>query len=190
MAPIGILGALIAMILGLVVLGLVVAYVLVPLFKGVGWLIAGVFRVIGWFVGHIAEFVGGMLSDALRLVGAIITLIVLLPFAPLNVLLGRWSAAGHFAESMTREFRVGGACLYRILLRRPLKLFWLHGILEGVEQRLPEAMAGLKELQSPGTTSLTVMDVYRCLRLKLWDPVEDRMVTFRAATRASAATQC
>ncbi len=54
--------------------------------------------------------------------------------------------------------------------------------------RLPEAMAGMKELQSPGTTSLTVMDVYRCLRLKLWDPVEDRMVTFRAATQASSAT--
>jgi omega-6 fatty acid desaturase (delta-12 desaturase) len=35
--------------------------------------------------------------------------------------------------------------------------------------RLPEAMAALKELQSPGVTTLSPLDVYRCLRLKLWD---------------------
>ena len=36
--------------------------------------------------------------------------------------------------------------------------------------RLPEAMAGIEELQSPGTTSLRPRDVYRCLRLKLGIP--------------------
>jgi omega-6 fatty acid desaturase (delta-12 desaturase) len=46
--------------------------------------------------------------------------------------------------------------------------------------RLPEAMAGIKELQSPGTTSLHPCDIYRCLRLKLWDPEGNRLVTFRA----------
>jgi omega-6 fatty acid desaturase (delta-12 desaturase) len=45
--------------------------------------------------------------------------------------------------------------------------------------RLPEAMAALEELQSPGTTSLSPLDVYRCLRLGLWDPEKGRMVTFR-----------
>lgn len=60
--------------------------------------------------------------------------------------------------------------------------------------RLPEAMAALPELQSPGTTSLAPLDVYRCLRLNLWDPERGRMVTFseaachrRAATGSSAA---
>jgi omega-6 fatty acid desaturase (delta-12 desaturase) len=42
--------------------------------------------------------------------------------------------------------------------------------------RLPEAMGALTELQSPVTTSLKVCDVQACLRLKLWDPVSDRLV--------------
>ncbi len=45
--------------------------------------------------------------------------------------------------------------------------------------RLPEAMAGIQELQTPGTTSLHPRDIVRCLRLKLWDPARDRLVTFR-----------
>ena len=36
--------------------------------------------------------------------------------------------------------------------------------------RLPEAMAGVEELQHPGTTTLRPADVVACLRLKLWDP--------------------
>jgi acyl-lipid omega-6 desaturase (Delta-12 desaturase) len=45
--------------------------------------------------------------------------------------------------------------------------------------RLPEAMAGIEELQSPGVTSLHPLEIYRCLRLKLWDPERGRLVTFR-----------
>lgn len=44
--------------------------------------------------------------------------------------------------------------------------------------RLPEAMAALEELQSPGTTSLSPRDVARCLSLKLWDFQADRLTTF------------
>jgi omega-6 fatty acid desaturase (delta-12 desaturase) len=44
--------------------------------------------------------------------------------------------------------------------------------------RLPEAMASLKELQSPGTTSLYPSDIAACLRLKLWSPDENRFVGF------------
>jgi acyl-lipid omega-6 desaturase (Delta-12 desaturase) len=51
--------------------------------------------------------------------------------------------------------------------------------------RLPEAMAGIEELQSPGTTSLHPVDIYRCLRLKLWDPDRKRLVTFRECERGS-----
>lgn len=53
--------------------------------------------------------------------------------------------------------------------------------------RLPEAMAALPELQSPGETSLLPWDIAACLRLKLWDDEEGRMVTFREARRARRA---
>jgi omega-6 fatty acid desaturase (delta-12 desaturase) len=45
--------------------------------------------------------------------------------------------------------------------------------------RLPEVMAALPELQSPGKTSLNPVDIYRCLRLKLWDREKKRMVGYR-----------
>jgi omega-6 fatty acid desaturase (delta-12 desaturase) len=51
--------------------------------------------------------------------------------------------------------------------------------------RLPEAMAGIEELQSAGTTSLYPLDIYRCLRLKLWNPERNRLVTFRECREIS-----
>ena len=44
--------------------------------------------------------------------------------------------------------------------------------------RLPEAMASLEELQTPGITTLKFGDVLACLRLKLWSPEQNRFVTF------------
>ncbi|MEC7565047.1 MAG: fatty acid desaturase [Planctomycetota bacterium] len=49
--------------------------------------------------------------------------------------------------------------------------------------KLPKAMAALKELSNPGVTSLRPWDVYKCLRLKLWDVQEQKLVTFRFARR-------
>jgi len=44
--------------------------------------------------------------------------------------------------------------------------------------RLPEAMASLEELQSPGTTSLHPKDVFACFKLKLWDVEKGELVSF------------
>ena len=44
--------------------------------------------------------------------------------------------------------------------------------------RLPAVMAALPELQSPGTTSLSLRDIRACFRLKLWDPQQERLVGF------------
>jgi len=43
--------------------------------------------------------------------------------------------------------------------------------------RLPAAMKHFPELQSPGTTTLRPADIARCLRLKLWDPKRDQLIT-------------
>jgi omega-6 fatty acid desaturase (delta-12 desaturase) len=45
--------------------------------------------------------------------------------------------------------------------------------------RLPEAMAALEELQSPGTTSLRPSDILACLRLKVWSPDAGKFVSFK-----------
>lgn len=52
--------------------------------------------------------------------------------------------------------------------------------------RLPEAMAGLRELQSPAITTLHPLDIMRCLQLKLWDPTAERLLTFREAAKCNS----
>jgi acyl-lipid omega-6 desaturase (Delta-12 desaturase) len=47
--------------------------------------------------------------------------------------------------------------------------------------RLPEAMAGIRELQHPRVTSLRVRDVVACFHLNLWDPTRQRLVSYREA---------
>jgi omega-6 fatty acid desaturase (delta-12 desaturase) len=44
--------------------------------------------------------------------------------------------------------------------------------------RLPEAMQAVPELQIASRTSLRAADVWACLRLKLWDPEQARMVGY------------
>ncbi|HTH49358.1 MAG TPA: fatty acid desaturase, partial [Candidatus Limnocylindria bacterium] len=42
--------------------------------------------------------------------------------------------------------------------------------------RLPEVLNAMPELQAPKTTSLSPRDVFRCLRLKVWDVDRQQMV--------------
>jgi len=53
--------------------------------------------------------------------------------------------------------------------------------------KLPKAMAAIKELKTPGVTSLLPWDVYKCLRLKLWDVERNKLVTFAFARRQQRA---
>jgi omega-6 fatty acid desaturase (delta-12 desaturase) len=45
--------------------------------------------------------------------------------------------------------------------------------------RLPEATAGIPELQDPKVTSLNPVEIFRCLRLKVWDVETQQMVGLR-----------
>jgi omega-6 fatty acid desaturase (delta-12 desaturase) len=51
--------------------------------------------------------------------------------------------------------------------------------------RLPEAMAGLQELQKPASTTLHPKDVLACFRSNLWDPNLERFVSYRDALRSA-----
>jgi len=42
--------------------------------------------------------------------------------------------------------------------------------------RLPEVFEAMPELQSASTTSLSPIEIYRCLRLKVWDPDREKML--------------
>jgi len=45
--------------------------------------------------------------------------------------------------------------------------------------RLPETMNAIPELQSAKTTSLKIMDILACFKLKVWDPERKRMIGLR-----------
>jgi len=150
----------VGLIVSIICTVLVIGYIVVPLFRGAGNLITAIFKGIGFIVRHIAEWVTGTLTDLIRMVGAVIAAIVLLPVMLVSVLIGRWSAASHFANSVVAETRIAGLCLYRAMLRRPLHLLFLDGLVEGLEQRIPLAMenAPTRDLPRPG---LPAFDGYR-----------------------------
>ena len=45
--------------------------------------------------------------------------------------------------------------------------------------RLNEAMNKIPALQNPKTTSLSIREIRRCLRLKVWDEDDNRMIGLR-----------
>jgi omega-6 fatty acid desaturase (delta-12 desaturase) len=51
--------------------------------------------------------------------------------------------------------------------------------------RLPEALRGMPELQAVTTTSLHPVEIFRCLRLKVWDVEAQRMVSLRRLLRSN-----
>jgi len=51
--------------------------------------------------------------------------------------------------------------------------------------RLPEAMQKIPELQNPKTTTLNPVEIFRCLRLKIWDPDANQMIPLSQLQRCS-----
>lgn len=122
---------------GLVILIVATVLLIVPLFRAIGWCFKG----IGWLIAHIAKFIGRTFSDTLRALGATITAIIFLPLILINIVIGRWSAAGHFARALTDEVSSVGRALYRLFIGNPARLLLMEGALEGIEQRVPNAIA-------------------------------------------------
>jgi len=121
-------------------------YLIVPIMKGIAWLVTNFFKGIAWLFRHVFSFVFGMIGDFLRSIGAVITAVVFVPLVLLNVLIGRWSAAAHFGRGLQDELKTFGHCVYRVVIGHPAKFFLLSGLVEGIEKRLPQAMA-----ESPGS---------------------------------------
>lgn len=129
------LAGVILFALALAVAVLLIIYVVVPLFA-----------VIGKLIRHILRFISGMIGDVLRAFGAILTTILFAPLVVGSIAIGRWSAAAHFGRAIQNEISVCGHCLYRVVIGHPARLLGLSALTEGIEQRIPEAMA-----KSPGS---------------------------------------
>lgn len=129
---------LILAILGIALGVFLLVFLIVPIFKGIGWLIKHVFR-----------FVFGMILDVLRLVGSIVTALVMIPLILGNVLVGRWSASAHYGRSLQSELVSGALSIYRVVIGHPARFLLLSAITEGLEKRLPAAVAAAPTTDRP-----------------------------------------
>ncbi|HBS29857.1 MAG TPA: hypothetical protein DEB06_10515, partial [Phycisphaerales bacterium] len=121
-------------------------FLIVPVMKGIAWAITNAFRGVAWAVRHVFVFVFGMLGDTLRALGAVITALVFIPLVLVNILIGRWSASAHFGRGLQDELRTLVACVYRVGIGHPARFFLLSGLVEGIERRVPQAVA-----EAPGS---------------------------------------
>ncbi len=95
-------------------------------------------RALTVLVKHIVRYLVSTIGDTVRLVGAIPTALVLCLLVVGSIVLGRWSAVGHFAKAVKREIGIGCRCVYGIALGHPLRLVGMHALVEGLEQRVVE----------------------------------------------------
>ncbi len=141
----GILWGIVGTLVGVAAVILIFIYVFIPILKGVGKLVTSIVWLITALIGNIFRFIVGELKDALRIVGSIFAGALFSFLSVGNVIIGRWSSSAHYGAAVQNEIKTAGACIYRMAIGHPLRLFSLETALEGVEQRLPQAMA-----QAPG----------------------------------------
>lgn len=171
-----ILFVLLAAFAAIALLVVVVVFIIAPLFK-----------LIGMGFSHVFRFVGGMIGDSMRALGAVITMVIFVPFVILNIIIGRWSAAGHFGRSIQDECRSMGRSLYRVFVGHPARLLLLRPMLEGVELRVPQAMARVPGADKPSRKTGS-FDGYKIVgslpaggsgaKLYIAEPDERRLASF------------
>lgn len=137
-SAVGFILVTLGVLVGVVVAAAVVMYLIVPLFKAIGWVFARIFG-----------FIGGEIADVARLIGAVVTVLVFVPIILGTVVVGRWSASAHFGRAMQRETATIGGCLYRIFLGHPARLFGLTPLTEGIEHRIPEVVRAAPGADKP-----------------------------------------
>lgn len=113
------------------------------------FLIGKIFGFTFLVLRNIFRFIGDEIGDVLRFVGSILASVLFAPLVVLSIVIGRWSASRHYAGSLMDEMRGAGRCVYRFFVANPARLLGLSKALEGVEQRVPEAMAAAPTRDKP-----------------------------------------
>lgn len=111
-----------------------VAYVIFKLLKGLG-------LGLGFVLKGLAGFLKRTLLDTVAAVGALLTGIVVIPLALLNLLLGRLPAAGHYGRAVEDELVSALLSLYRVAVANPLRLIGLNMLSDRLGRRVPDLIA-------------------------------------------------
>jgi len=144
-----------------VILLILASIFVLPFVIYAGFLIMGkVFGAILWFVGRVFGFIGATISDAIRLIGSLITAVVFAPLIVLSIVVGRWSSCKHFSRAFSSECAGAMSSVYRLFVGNPARLLGLSGALEGVERRVPDAIAGAPTRDTPSKRRIGMFEGY------------------------------
>ena len=146
-------------ILGIILAVLVGAFAIAALI----FLIGKIFGITFWVLGSIFRFIGAEVTDFVRFISSILASLLFAPMVVLSIVIGRWSASKHYAGSLMDELRGAGRCVYRFFVGNPARLVGLGGALEGVERRVPEAMAAAPTRDKPSKKRVGMFDGYKII---------------------------
>jgi Protein kinase domain len=135
---------------GIALIVTVFAYVVIPIIKGFGWLVT-----------HLLTFVAREVGDTLRIVGGTITTVVFVPLVLLSILVGRWSSAAHYGRSIQGEIGAIARAIYRIVIGNPARLFCMTALVDGLEQRVPAALAAAPGADRPSKSKAGQFEGYK-----------------------------
>ncbi len=131
---------------GEIILGLIVAALAITVLV---FVFVGLVKVIWRVIRHVGTFVGREIGDAFRLVGAAIVLLFYVVLTVANLVVGRWSRAQHYGRGVQQELTNMGHRVYRLAIGNPARLFMMRGVVEGVEDRLPEMLRQAPPADAP-----------------------------------------
>jgi serine/threonine protein kinase len=125
------------------------------------FLIGKIFGITFLVLRNIFRFIGHEITDVLRFVSSVLASVLFAPLVVLSIVIGRWSASKHYAGALMDELRGAGRCVYRVCISNPARLFGLGYALEGVEQRVPGAMAAAPTRDKPNKKRVGMFDGYK-----------------------------
>lgn len=134
---------------GKVMIAVLAALALPFLLAAVVYLFVTIFGLTWKVFRNVFHFIGAEFTDILRFIGSVLSAVVFAPLVLLNIVIGRWSASKHFAGAFSGEMRSAGSCVYRLFVGNPARLLGLGSALEGVEKRVPQAMAAAPGRDKP-----------------------------------------
>lgn len=130
------------------------------LLAGVVFLFSTIFGLTLKILKNVFTFIGATVTDILRFIGAILAAVIFAPLVVLAIVIGRWSRSKHLARAFSLECHSAIRCIYRLFIGNPARLLGLSSALEGVEQRVPEAMAAAPTKDKPSKKRVGVFDGY------------------------------
>jgi serine/threonine protein kinase len=111
------------------------------LLAGVFFLLWKVLKAVFWVLARALGFVRREAVDLLHTAGALVTACATVPLSLVNLAILRLGSAKHYGRAVLEELKGVGAGVWRVALGNPLRFLGAGALVDGLERRLPDAMA-------------------------------------------------